>query len=255
MRKQRPGCWFWVDDRIILAMADMGPVAFAVYCVLAKHAGRRTQETWLAASTIARYVGRSERTVRRQLRLLEQAGLIASRERYGPAGQLANGYTLSEPPESPRSPMSGAPGHQCPGPPVTGDHRTRGWEPEVENQPPYDPPEGDFLDRFLAAYPRTDRPGYTRRALDRALAGGADPELIIARAQLFAASDEGRADDCPPASQWIRGERYLEDPASWARRPKDHEHRARETRRIIDALPKRDGTGLPDDWRRQLMGA
>lgn len=71
------------------------PVDIAVYTVLCMYADNETKEARPSVATIAEKARTSERTVRRSLQALKDAGYIDIRNRYDARGfQAANQYVL-----------------------------------------------------------------------------------------------------------------------------------------------------------------
>jgi DNA-binding transcriptional ArsR family regulator len=83
-------------DDIVLRIAEIGPAALAVYVVLAQHAdGNR--ECWPRVERIAALLEFSDRTVKRALRTLREAGLLTrKRTSNGVDSGVYNVYTLSQ---------------------------------------------------------------------------------------------------------------------------------------------------------------
>src|SRR5262245_14677014 len=83
-----------------MARYPIGPVALAVYAVLARRADR-DGESWPRMRAIADLVGTSQSSVRRAVRLLEALALVEVATCYeaGSNRQTSNVYTLLTPPE------------------------------------------------------------------------------------------------------------------------------------------------------------
>jgi len=77
--------------------------------------------------------------------------------------------------------------------------------------------EGENFGRFWAVYPKKRR---TKRkealaAFNKAIKGGADPELLIAKAAEYSASPEGNGPYVAGPSPWLNQGRWDDDPAAW----------------------------------------
>jgi len=98
IRDRRRRHWHWSPDIIIdLYGALLGPHGLAIYYALSRYANRETETVTLSVATLGKKTGMSERQVRRELRKLEEYGLISvvQRGRFS----LPNKYTLLDPPE------------------------------------------------------------------------------------------------------------------------------------------------------------
>lgn len=97
----KSGGWFRLPNEITDRIGDVGHLAFAAYCVLARHADAAGQ-CWPSVPRIARCCGCSDRAVQGALRRLVGAGLVEIAARHGDRGQTSNGYTLRNiPPVNP----------------------------------------------------------------------------------------------------------------------------------------------------------
>lgn len=264
----KDGPWAWVPHAVIDLIPEIGPTPFAVYSVLAKYANEK-QQCWPSIATIQSVVRIRRENIWRVLQKLQQHNLICIEQRSKESGaQTSNLYTLlCIPPISPVAPEAPPPvAPEAPGgsaraqhPPLRQrHHELDSVELDSTNQHPPNPPSapGGLFERFLKAYPRADRPGYAKRAWNRAIQNGADPEGIIERAALFAASHEGRSKDCPDASAWLRGERWREAPATWSGFD-EHAHGlklAEEATKALGGKPKPKDPGLKN-WREDFHSA
>ncbi len=112
--------WFRIPSWIVSdgTLAELGLAVNKVLHALAYHANSKTNEAWPGVSTMSLETGLSERTVRRALRQLEEAGIILRVRRGG--GRLSARYRILF-----RSPVTGI-GHPCQSPktpiPVASDH-------------------------------------------------------------------------------------------------------------------------------------
>lgn len=98
IRDRRRRHWHWSPDIIIdLYGVLLGPHGLAIYYALSRYANRETETVTLSVATLAKRTGMSDRQVRRELRKLEEYGLISvvQRGRFS----LPNEYTLLDPPE------------------------------------------------------------------------------------------------------------------------------------------------------------
>ncbi len=117
------GAWTRIDDSVIDRIAEIGPTAFSVYAALAKHTDVKGK-CFPSLARLAEIVGRSDRTVRSELRRLEEAGLIRIVPTRNNEGRsLTNVYHLATlPPRGEaeasfrggRKPVSGVGGNQLP---------------------------------------------------------------------------------------------------------------------------------------------
>ena len=91
--------FFSIDNDLIDVHAKtIGAIGVAIYAVLARYANRKTGDCWPAIASIAQTLQLARSTVKLYLRRLEQAGLIAIRERQDTAGDAtSNLYTLLDP--------------------------------------------------------------------------------------------------------------------------------------------------------------
>ena len=91
--------YFSMDNDIIDVHAKtIGALGVAIYATLARYANRKTGECWPAIGRLAQTLQLARSTVKVYLRRLEEAGLIAIRERQDAAGDpTSNSYTLLDP--------------------------------------------------------------------------------------------------------------------------------------------------------------
>lgn len=91
--------FFSIDNDIIDVHAPtIGAIGVAIYATLARFANRQTGECWPAIGRMAQTLQLARSTVKAYLRRLEEAGLIAIRERQDAAGDpTSNCYTLLDP--------------------------------------------------------------------------------------------------------------------------------------------------------------
>jgi hypothetical protein len=99
----KPPGWFRLPNWALELIRQVGLLAFAVYCVLAKHADERG-ECWPSIGRIASDCDCSRRSAQRALKLLIDAGFVRSIERKTDSGQTSNLYCL--PPISPVTPVT-----------------------------------------------------------------------------------------------------------------------------------------------------
>lgn len=91
--------FFSMDNDIIdIHAKTIGALGVAIYTTLARYANRKTGECWPAIGRLAQTLQLARSTVKLYLRKLEEAGLIAIRERQDAAGDpTSNCYTLLDP--------------------------------------------------------------------------------------------------------------------------------------------------------------
>ena len=88
------GRWFWLDNGVVERIAEIGPLAFAVYAVLAKYADDH-RRCFPAVPRIAELLGKSDRAVQDAMDRLEKASLIQVELSKGGRGKNAtNRYRL-----------------------------------------------------------------------------------------------------------------------------------------------------------------
>jgi len=98
-RDRRNTNWFWCDNQIIDTIGrQLGPIAVATYCALARHANS-DGHAWPAKATIAAEIHASPRAVQTALHALQDAGAIAI---YTDPQHASNTYTLLDPPWNPK---------------------------------------------------------------------------------------------------------------------------------------------------------
>lgn len=96
IRDRRRRHWHWAPDIIVdLYGGLIGPHGLAVYYALSRYANWETETAKPALVTLSKVTGVSERQVRRELRKLQQFGLISVGQRAGTSSL----YKLLEPPE------------------------------------------------------------------------------------------------------------------------------------------------------------
>lgn len=95
VRDLRDG-FFWINSELIDDYAPkIGGTALLVYCVLCRFANNKTAECFPSQGRLAKLCGVEERTVRRSLIKLIEAGLIAKDRERGDGGEFSrNVYTL-----------------------------------------------------------------------------------------------------------------------------------------------------------------
>lgn len=98
-RDRRSTNWFWCDNQVIDNLGrQLGPIAVATYCALARHANT-DGHAWPAKSTIASEIHASPRAVQTALHQLQDAGAISI---YQEPQHASNTYTLLDPPWNPK---------------------------------------------------------------------------------------------------------------------------------------------------------
>lgn len=86
--------FFWIANTVVEKyLWEIGPDAFAVYAVLCKYAGNKTQMAWPSQQTIADLLMVSRNTVKKAIRTLKRVKLIAVKKEGRP-GREHNVYTL-----------------------------------------------------------------------------------------------------------------------------------------------------------------
>lgn len=109
VRDNRGGNWFWAHNTLFDTYGpELGPYPLLVYFCLCRHAGRE-QATWVGQKVLQQQTGTSESTVRRALKALHDAGLIAVHEQVDERGRLTNLYELLAVPlaDTPPVPQNG----------------------------------------------------------------------------------------------------------------------------------------------------
>lgn len=188
-----------------LEVQGLDPTDKLVLLGIANHADRHGGNAFPSLATLAIYVGRSEQTVRRSIRRLEQIGLVAVVIQGGQgrhAGRRSNLYQLSlaTPITDDTRPLS----------PVThegyqGSDRRTVKEPSIEPSSSTVLMDGVSFDRFWDLYPRKVGKLEARKAFNtigRTKDAPSGDELIDGIKRLVA---EGR------------DERFVPHPATWLR--------------------------------------
>jgi hypothetical protein len=152
-RTRAKGFTILQNDTIDAHVAGLSHFAFCLYVWLMRVADRRTCQSYYKVSSMARLFGNSEKSVRRAIAELKEAGLIGARPRYDAAGGRSSDAYQILPPSAqdpaaraapmreaagttdtgsgtgdahgsgsaaPRARMPAAPGHQSPLPPGHG---------------------------------------------------------------------------------------------------------------------------------------
>ena len=94
--------WTKVYNSVIDNSHAIGSTAFHVYVSLVRHADQGGT-CWPSQSRLAKMTGLQVRTVRKQIKVLEAAGLIQVESRTDGKERLSNLYRIVEPPDSPRN--------------------------------------------------------------------------------------------------------------------------------------------------------
>lgn len=99
----------------VLRDPDLTPQAKALYALLATYADNGGRDCWPNQQTLADQLGVSVDTIQRQLRVLEDAGVVETNARYSDSGgRLSNAYVLLDtladapPPQRPTNPRKDA---------------------------------------------------------------------------------------------------------------------------------------------------
>jgi len=110
-RKPTPSTgWTRIDNGVIERIAEIGTTAFAVYAALAMHTDNKGK-CFPSLARLAEIVGVSTRTVQRELRRLEKAGLVKVIA-PGKTNGKSNVYQLTNPPPGSDMGVRGV-GHGC----------------------------------------------------------------------------------------------------------------------------------------------
>ena len=192
------------------------PAAKLVLIKLADHCNEEG-ECWPSQGRIAADTGLSRETVNRQIPRLVASGLITAQQRVNGIGQLPNRYFLrcdwrSHPPV-----ISGhTPCDDRSHPPVISGHT----EPLRENLQKNRQTLSGHFEKFWSLYPSRGASANpkkpARQAFERAIAKGADPELIVDAAERFRAQFKATGKDpqfVPQAVTWLNQERFSDEPA------------------------------------------
>lgn len=246
-----PYGWFWIENTAVEMIGDVGPLAFTVYAVLAKHADAN-RCCYPAVPRIARLLKRSDRAIQKAIHRLREAGLIAMRRSKGGRGKDAtNRYELLPlPPPSKGEPSftakgesnSTTPPHQRvnPGSPVnpTSPPGVNSGSPEqdsVEQDPKRKKPRASkdgqgYSPEFLAfyqVYPRKVAKEKAAKAYLKAVetiqqehdceSASAQSRLLEA-ATAYSQSDQARGPRkyIPYPATWLNQARYDDDRQEWS---------------------------------------
>lgn len=94
VRDNRGGNWWWAHNALFDSYgAQLGAYPLLVYFCLCRHAGRE-QSTWVGQKVLQQQTGTSESTIRRALKTLQDAELIAIHEQVDERGRMTNIYEL-----------------------------------------------------------------------------------------------------------------------------------------------------------------
>lgn len=217
---------------------DIPGEAVKVFGVLHRY-GSTPDKCFPSLRVVGEKAGLTPRTVRRHIASLETKGWLRRVNRTRDSGvQDSNAYQLfaqrggtdtgdrlpgQESPPT-RSEMSPPPGQKCPGDPDTDVRQTRAIEREPLNESSPSPPQAAVIDittreerppvptfeDFWAIWPRKVGKKDARKAWDRALKGGTDPNIIIDGARHLAANPPEKQFIKHP-SGWINGERWEDE--------------------------------------------
>lgn len=105
--------WFRIDNDALDRAAEVGPVAFTVFCVLSSHANAMGV-CWPSVAKIALKVGVTERSARRSIRALESSGMIETKHRRDETGRNTSSTykLLTIPPREQADTNDSSPGHK-----------------------------------------------------------------------------------------------------------------------------------------------
>ncbi len=98
-----------MQNEMVDRIAEVGPTAWAVFCVMVRDAGQNS--VWPSTDAIARRVGSTSRTVRRAIETLLVARWI---HRTWRSTDRSREYAITPPKEPDTSVRSDRSGHQCP---------------------------------------------------------------------------------------------------------------------------------------------
>ena len=229
--------------RDAVTASSLHPTDRLVALALSMHMSRDGTGARVSAPELARLIGSSERTARRHLRRLVEAGWLTARPREDDrGGTLAHEFCAVDqsPPPRPRRP--GVVATHLPPPGVNRDTPQGFHAPSFFSKdtttPPYSPPTGgatetseapmdqdplpldvkpvpptdlERFDEFWAAFPRHVAKGAARKAWRTALRL-ADADTLIAGAQRYAADPNRDPAFTCHASTWLRAERWEDEP-------------------------------------------
>ncbi len=99
-----------MENEMVDRISEVGPTAWAVYCVMVRHADQSTR-TWPSTESIGTRIGSTSRTVRRGIETLLSAGWIG---RIWRRSSRSREYCIIPPKEPDTSVRSDRSGHQCP---------------------------------------------------------------------------------------------------------------------------------------------
>jgi hypothetical protein len=241
--------WSWLDQ--VSSDPALSALAFRTAYVIARYTNRQTGDAWPSLETLAKAVGATDRSVKRCIAELCDAGYLQKRRggfgksnRYqmelpGDLGENSIQDT-SVPNEAPsedtsvpndasiqdtcvpsfRTPVSPQSGHQCPTNPL---NETFEKEPVEEDISPHTPrgsvqqgtrqeDHSRAFDEFWQAYPLRKAKGAARHAFGKAIKAGASAAEIIEGAKHYASE---RAGQDPKYTRfpatWLNGECWADE--------------------------------------------
>ncbi|MCA3572748.1 MAG: helix-turn-helix domain-containing protein [Aestuariivirga sp.] len=241
--------WSWLDQ--VSSDPALSALAFRTAYVIARYTNRQTGDAWPSLETLAKAVGATDRSVKRCIAELCDAGYLQKRRggfgksnRYQmelPGDRSGNSIQDTRVPNeaasedtsvpndasiqdtsvpSFRTPVSPQLGHQCPTNPIIEPVEI---EPVEKDISPHTP-RGSFqqgtrqedhsraFDEFWLAYPLRKAKGAARRAFDKAIKGGASAAAIIEGAKLYASERAGQETRYTAhPATWLTGERWTDE--------------------------------------------
>lgn len=224
-----------LPDETIDAIAEVGAVAFAVWCKLLVHRNRKTGECFPSVKTIMKATGLTKPTVVKAIKELEKAGwLTVVRTKSERGKPQPNRYTLA-----PRLLVNEIDQQQSTHPllvgkadlPVgKGNLPTVGKgnlpEPQEDRTPRIEPQDMsmDMFDEWYGQYPKKVKPARARKAYQDALKTiGGDREQahqkLMTAVKMFSQSDIAKGDRqfIPHPTTWLNDARYNDDPKEWSK--------------------------------------
>ena len=225
----KPDGWHKVPHSVTERIAELGLGAFAVYCVLRRHADDKDC-CWPSLARIAELTGMTPRSVRRLLRQIEDLGLIATEFRSDDKTSRTSVYRVplpQEPPDTedrgedtedrgPRTLRSVPPDPEVP--------RNKNKEQDQRKKSGTAAKNGyseDFQAFWLAVAPhkrKSKQDAFRRyREAVKILADAHDDAhaFLLDRAKAYYASPLGKTQYCNGPAPWLHQGGYDDDPAAW----------------------------------------
>lgn len=181
-----------------------------VLLVIADHADDQGGNAWPSISTIARKASVSDRQAQRLVQSLVKSGLVVVEGQAGGTREMRddrrpNRYTLTIDGVTPMSP----------GGVVRGDIGDAHGVTPMSPKPSLEPSNSylsvpDRFDEFWQVYPNRKARGAAARAWKAAIKK-ADPDVIIAAAEAYAADPKRDPQFTAHGSTWLNAERWLDE--------------------------------------------